>query len=55
LPTKTLIMTSVEELRRALEDSVEDYLAFRAERGEEPEPIAKQFEQWHGRASKGGR
>jgi predicted HicB family RNase H-like nuclease len=28
---------SVDELRRAFEDSVEDYLAFCAERGEEPE------------------
>jgi len=27
---------SVEELRRAFRDSVEDYLAFCAERGEEP-------------------
>jgi len=27
----------VEELRQALKDSVEDYLAFCAERGEEPE------------------
>jgi predicted HicB family RNase H-like nuclease len=27
---------SVEELRQAFEDSVEDYLAFCAERGEEP-------------------
>lgn len=30
--------TSVDGLRRAFEDSVEDYLAFCAERGEEPEP-----------------
>lgn len=29
---------SVDELRQAFEDSVEDYLAFCAERGEEPEP-----------------
>jgi predicted HicB family RNase H-like nuclease len=29
---------SVEELRQAFEGSVEDYLAFCAERGEEPEP-----------------
>jgi predicted HicB family RNase H-like nuclease len=28
---------SVNELRRAFEDSVEDYLAFCAERGEEPD------------------
>ena len=28
---------AVEELRQAFEDSVEDYLAFCAERGEEPE------------------
>ncbi len=27
---------SVDELRKAFEDSVEDYLAFCAERGEEP-------------------
>lgn len=30
--------TSVDELRQAFEDSVEDYLAFCAKRGEEPEP-----------------
>ncbi len=29
---------SVEELRRAFEESVDDYLAFCAERGEEPAP-----------------
>ena len=29
---------SVDELRQAFEDSIEDYLAFCAERGEEPEP-----------------
>src|SRR5438876_1454520 len=29
---------SVEELRQAFEESVEDYLAFCAERSEEPEP-----------------
>ena len=29
---------SVDELRQAFEDSVEDYLAFCAERGEEPDP-----------------
>jgi predicted HicB family RNase H-like nuclease len=29
---------SVDELRQAFEDSVEDYLAFCAERGEEPNP-----------------
>ncbi len=29
---------SVGELRQAFEDSVEDYLAFCAERGEEPDP-----------------
>lgn len=29
---------SVDELRQAFEDSVEDYLAFCAERGEVPEP-----------------
>lgn len=35
---------SVDELRRAFEDSVEDYLAFCAERGEEPEqPFAGQL------------
>lgn len=28
---------SVDELRQAFEDSIEDYLAFCAERGEEPE------------------
>ena len=30
--------TSVDELRQAFEDSVEDYLAFCAERSEAPEP-----------------
>ena len=35
---------SVEELKEALRDSVEDYLAFCAERGEEPErPLSGQF------------
>jgi len=35
---------SVDELRQAFEDSVEDYLAFCAERGEEPEqPFSGQF------------
>lgn len=35
---------SVEELKQALADSVEDYLAFCAERGEEPEkPYSGQF------------
>lgn len=35
---------SVEELKRALADSIEDYLAFCAERGEEPEkPFSGQF------------
>ena len=29
---------SVDELRQAFKDSVEDYLAFCAERGEEPDP-----------------
>ncbi|MCU0425559.1 MAG: type II toxin-antitoxin system HicB family antitoxin [Candidatus Kapabacteria bacterium] len=36
--------TSVEELRNAFVESVEDYLAFCAERGEEPEkPFSGQF------------
>lgn len=30
--------TTVDELHRAFEDSVDDYLAFCAERGEEPDP-----------------
>lgn len=35
---------SVEELRQAFEDSVEDYLAFCAERGEEPDrPFSGRF------------
>ena len=35
---------SVDELKKALEDSVEDYLAFCAERGEAPEkPYSGQF------------
>jgi predicted HicB family RNase H-like nuclease len=35
---------SVQELKQALADSVEDYLAFCAERGEEPEkPYSGQF------------
>lgn len=35
---------SVAELKRALKDSVEDYLAFCRERGEEPEkPFSGQF------------
>ncbi len=35
---------SVEELKQALADSVDDYLAFCAERGEEPEkPFSGQF------------
>lgn len=35
---------SVGELRRAFEDSVEDYLAFCAERGEEPDkPFSGRF------------
>jgi len=35
---------SVNELRQAFEDSVEDYLAFCAERGEEPEkPFSGRF------------
>jgi predicted HicB family RNase H-like nuclease len=35
---------SVDELRQAFEDSVEDYLAFCAERGEEPEqPFSGRF------------
>jgi len=35
---------SVDELRRAFADSVEDYLAFCAERGEEPEqPFSGRF------------
>ncbi|MEZ4707855.1 MAG: type II toxin-antitoxin system HicB family antitoxin [Caldilineaceae bacterium] len=36
--------TSVQELRAAFQDSVEDYLAFCAERGEEPErPFSGKF------------
>ena len=36
--------TSVAELRRAFQESVEDYLAFCAERGEEPEkPFSGKF------------
>lgn len=36
--------TSATELKRAMADSVEDYLAFCAERGEEPEkPFSGQF------------
>ncbi len=36
--------TSVKELRKTFKDSVEDYLAFRAKRGEEPEkPFSGQF------------
>ena len=36
--------TSVQELRQAFEDSVEDYLAFCAERGEEPDkPFSGRF------------
>ena len=35
---------SVDELRQAFEDSVEDYLAFCAERGEEPgQPFSGRF------------
>ncbi len=35
---------SVDELRQSLEDSVEDYFAFCAERGEEPErPFSGRF------------
>ena len=35
---------SVDELRQAFEDSVEDYLAFCAERGEEPDkPFSGRF------------
>ena len=35
---------SVDELRQAFEDSVEDYLAFCAQRGEEPEkPFSGRF------------
>jgi len=35
---------SVDELRQAFEDSVQDYLAFCAERGEEPErPFSGRF------------
>ena len=35
---------SVEELRQAFEDSIEDYLAFCKERGEEPEkPFSGRF------------
>jgi predicted HicB family RNase H-like nuclease len=35
---------SVDELKQALADSIEDYLAFCAERGEEPEkPFSGQF------------
>ncbi len=36
--------TSVEEIRQALRDSVEEYIAFCAERGEEPEkPFSGKF------------
>ena len=36
--------TSVDELRKAFEDSVEDYLAFCAQRGEEPDkPFSGRF------------
>jgi len=36
--------TSVKELQKAFKDSVEDYLAFCAKRGEEPEkPFSGQF------------
>jgi predicted HicB family RNase H-like nuclease len=36
--------TSVDELHRAFEESVEDYLVFCAERGEEPnQPFSGQF------------
>jgi len=36
--------TSVKELRKTFKDSVEDYLAFCAKRGEEPEkPFSGQF------------
>jgi predicted HicB family RNase H-like nuclease len=35
---------SIDELRKAFEDSVEDYLAFCAERGEEPDkPFSGRF------------
>jgi predicted HicB family RNase H-like nuclease len=35
---------TVDELRKAFEDSVEDYLAFCAERGEEPDkPFSSRF------------
>jgi predicted HicB family RNase H-like nuclease len=35
---------TVEELRRAFQDSIDDYLAFCAERGEEPEkPFSGKF------------
>ncbi|MBU0700519.1 type II toxin-antitoxin system HicB family antitoxin [bacterium] len=35
---------TVEELRKSFEDSIEDYLAFCAERGEEPEkPFSGRF------------
>lgn len=35
---------SIDELRRALEDSIEDYLAFCIERGEKPnQPFSGQF------------
>ncbi len=35
---------TVEELQQALRDSVEDYLAFRAQRGEDPEkPFSGKF------------
>lgn len=35
---------TVDELRKAFEDSVEDYLAFCAERGEEPDkPLSGPF------------
>lgn len=36
--------TSIDELRQALADSIEDYLAFCAERGEEPDkPFSGKF------------
>src|SRR5258708_5755036 len=36
--------TSVTELRKALKDSIDDYLAFCAERGEQPDkPFSGQF------------
>jgi len=42
--TITFQGTSVKELRKAFRDSIEDYLAFCKERGEEPEkPFSGQF------------